>query len=181
MVTKGHDFPGVTLVGVVLADQGSDLPDFRASERTFQLLEQVAGRAGRGDKPGRVLVQTFKPRADAITCARDHDYARFVEAELRARVDTRYPPADAHGLRARRRRRSAEVRETADARRRGGAALASARRPSSPPRSLGPAEAPLSRLKGRTRWQLFLKARNRAPCAPWPARRRKWGPHGGFG
>ena len=118
MVTKGHDFPGVTLVGVVLADQGLNLPDFRAAERTFQLLEQVAGRAGRGETPGRVLLQTFQPRADAIACARDHDYARFADAELRARVEPRYPP---HTRMACVRVDGADplhVRDTADARRR---------------------------------------------------------------
>ncbi|HEY2744482.1 MAG TPA: primosomal protein N' [Polyangia bacterium] len=158
MVTKGHDFPGVTFVGVVLADQGLNLPDFRASERTFQLLEQVAGRAGRGDKPGRVLLQTFQPRADAIACARDHDYTRFAEAELRARVEPRCPPhtrmacvrvdgADPLMVRDVAMRAAAAARTLAE--RAPGDAAATV---------LGPMEAPLSRLKGRTRWQLFLQS-----------------------
>jgi primosomal protein N' (replication factor Y) (superfamily II helicase) len=159
MVTKGHDFPGVTLVGIVLADQGLNLPDFRASERTFQLLEQVAGRAGRGERAGRVILQTFQPRADAIACARDHDYLRFVDVELRARVEPRYPPhtrmacvrvdgADPQAVQG-------SATRAADAARR----LAAKAPPDAGATVLGPAEAPLSRLKGRTRWQLFVQAK----------------------
>ncbi len=92
MVAKGHDFPRMTLVGVILADVGLHLPDFRAGERTFQLLTQVAGRAGRADLPGEVIVQTFRPEHYAVTCAREHDYAAFYEIESRARRETGYPP-----------------------------------------------------------------------------------------
>src|SRR6266536_1859551 len=92
MVTKGHDFPGVTLVGVVLADVALALPDFRAAERTFQLLAQVAGRAGRGAEPGRVLVQTYAPEHYSIRCAARHDYAAFVAGELASRRALGWPP-----------------------------------------------------------------------------------------
>jgi primosomal protein N' (replication factor Y) len=160
MITKGHDFPLVTMVGVVLADHGMGLPDFRASERTFQLLTQVAGRAGRGERPGRVVIQTYNPDHPAITAARDHDYLRFFERELAAREELGYPPAlrlacvriDGEDPRAV--RRAAE--EGAEA-----ARQLCSRAPADEHASvLGPAEAPLSRLKGRTRWQLFVKARS---------------------
>src|SRR5512134_2958533 len=87
MVTKGHDFPGVTLVGVLCADTGLNLPDFRASERTFQLLAQVAGRAGRGDRPGRVLIQSFRTDAVAVAAAAKHDYLGFYQAERTSRQE----------------------------------------------------------------------------------------------
>jgi primosomal protein N' (replication factor Y) len=160
MITKGHDFPSVTLVGVVLADHGMGLPDFRASERTFQLLTQVAGRAGRGERPGRVVIQTYNPDHPAISAARDHDYLRFFDRELAAREELGYPPTlrlacvriDGEDPRAV--RRAAE--EGAEAARR-----LCGRAPADEQASvLGPAEAPLSRLKGRTRWQLFVKARS---------------------
>jgi primosomal protein N' (replication factor Y) len=95
LVSKGHDFPGVTLVGVVSADQGLRLPDFRAAERTFQLLTQVAGRSGRGTAPGRVLVQTFYPEHYAIRLAADQNYEGFFAKEMRFRRMMRYPPVAA--------------------------------------------------------------------------------------
>jgi primosomal protein N' (replication factor Y) len=92
MIAKGLDFPNVTLVGVVNADTGLHLPDFRAAERTCQLLVQVAGRSGRGDKGGQVLVQTFNPEHPAIQYAMRHDYEGFVAAELPMRESLCYPP-----------------------------------------------------------------------------------------
>src|SRR4029077_9548744 len=91
MVSKGHDVPGVTLVAVVLADQSLNVPDFRAAERTFQLLVQVAGRAGRGDLPGRVIVQTLRPTHPALIAARSHDYATFMREEIERRRALGYP------------------------------------------------------------------------------------------
>jgi primosomal protein N' (replication factor Y) len=92
MIAKGLDFPNVTLVGVVNADVGLHLPDFRAAERTFQLLAQVAGRAGRGEKGGRVMVQTFTPEHPCISLAAGHDFAAFAQLELGFRKDHQYPP-----------------------------------------------------------------------------------------
>jgi primosomal protein N' (replication factor Y) (superfamily II helicase) len=92
MVAKGLDFPNVTLVGVIAADMSLNIPDFRASERTFQLLSQVAGRAGRGSSPGHVVIQTFNPGHVAIVCARDHDYISFYEEMREERRQAGYPP-----------------------------------------------------------------------------------------
>ena len=92
MIAKGHDIHGVTLVGVVGADYALGLPDFRAAERVFQLLTQVSGRAGRGDLPGNVIVQTYHPDHYAIQCAAQHDFHAFVERELKYRRWMHYPP-----------------------------------------------------------------------------------------
>lgn len=92
MIAKGFDFPHVTLVGVVLADVGLMLPDFRSAERTFQLLTQVAGRAGRGQTPGRVLIQTFSPEHPSVTFAQHHDFAGFYGYETPVRQEFHYPP-----------------------------------------------------------------------------------------
>jgi primosomal protein N' (replication factor Y) len=92
MIAKGHDYPGVTLVGVINADTGLALPDFRAAENTFQLLTQVAGRAGRGERPGTVLIQTYRPFHYALQAAAGHDYAAFYEREIQERRNALYPP-----------------------------------------------------------------------------------------
>jgi primosomal protein N' (replication factor Y) (superfamily II helicase) len=157
MVTKGHDFPGVTLVGVLQPDQGMHLPDFRAAERTFQLLEQVAGRAGRGDRPGRVIVQTYAPDHPAIAAVARHDYQGFVRDELAERRAADYPPfARMIALRL-------DAREAAEARIGARAAAEAARGGGGPAVTVrGPAEAPLSRLRGRTRWQVWLSSHDRA-------------------
>ncbi len=156
MVTKGHDFEGVTLVGVLLPDQGMHLPDFRAAERTFQLLEQVAGRAGRGRRPGRVIVQTYSMDHPAIQCLRTHDYEGFVRGELARRQEAQYPPFS----------RMIAVRvdgpDETSVRQAAGDAAARARAVGGDVRVLGPAEAPIPRLRGRTRWQVWLASGDRA-------------------
>ncbi len=160
MVTKGHDFPGVTLVGVLCADTGLNLPDFRASERTFQLLAQVAGRAGRGDRPGRVIVQTYRPTSTAVVAAAAHDYAQFYAAETVERASLGYPP---HGRLIAVRIDGgdpAEVQRTAE--RLAQLAELVARRPENEGVEVrGPVAAPLEKLRTRTRWQIWLRAADR--------------------
>ncbi|HEY8121823.1 MAG TPA: primosomal protein N' [Myxococcota bacterium] len=155
MVAKGHDFPGVRLVGVLNADLGLHLPDFRAAERTFQLLTQVAGRAGRGAEPGRVVIQTFAPGHYAIRPVALHDYESFYADEIRHREALGYPPFG----------RLALVRVSAleaVAAREAALALALAGREASAANGqgvevLGPAEAPIARLRNRYRQQILLK------------------------
>jgi primosomal protein N' (replication factor Y) len=159
MVTKGHDVPGVTLVGVVAPDQTLNFPDFRAAERTFQLLTQVAGRAGRGSEPGRVLVQTYRPSHYAVRFAVTHDFAGFAAEEVRYREALGYPPFSRvailrfDGLDATRVEKAA--RAAADDLRARSARLPRVRQT----RILGPAPAAIERLRGRYRWQILLKAR----------------------
>ncbi len=158
LIAKGHDFPGVTLVGVVSADMGLGLPDFRAAERTFQLLTQVAGRAGRGSAPGRVLVQTFYPGHYAIRLAADQNYAGFFSKEMGFRRHMHYPPLTAlANLVA----QGEDLEEAA----RVGHALGEILRRVSDPRHIlimGPNPAPLARLEGRYRIQILLKASSRS-------------------
>jgi len=154
MVAKGHDFPGVTLVGVLDADGPLHLPDFRAAERCVQLLSQVSGRAGRGDAPGRVLVQAFKPDAVAL------DYDAFAAEELRRRERLRFPPFVR--LAAVRLSGNSEVRVRGAAER----AASAARRYAAGGDALdvlGPAPAPLAKVRGKHRWQLLLRAPDHAP------------------
>jgi primosomal protein N' (replication factor Y) len=157
MIAKGHDFPNVTLVGVVSVDAGLALPDFRAAERTFQLITQVAGRAGRGSLPGRVLIQTYHPGHYALRHACAQDYEGFFEEEIGYRRNLSYPPYVAlasllvHGEDLTRVQTTAvELRRALDA--------ANAERAA---RVLGPAPAPLARLRGEHRMQILLKSRSR--------------------
>jgi primosomal protein N' (replication factor Y) (superfamily II helicase) len=92
MVAKGHDFPNITLVGIICADLSLNFPDFRAGERTFQVLTQVAGRAGRGQNPGEVILQTYNPNHFSILAARDQDFKRFYNQEISFRKSLFYPP-----------------------------------------------------------------------------------------
>src|SRR5687767_14847860 len=151
MIAKGHDFPRVTLVGVISADVGLGLADFRAAERTFQLLTQVAGRAGRGEIQGEALVQTLYPKHYSIRHACRQDYNAFYHDEIAFRRGMKYPPVVAliNAVVKARTRQGAmdDAGELATALRMGG----------EPYRVLGPAPAPLSRLRGEHRAQLFVK------------------------
>ena len=156
MIAKGHDFPRVTLVGVVSADVGLGLADFRASERTFQLLTQVAGRAGRGEQPGEAIVQTLYPSHYSIQLACRQDYPAFYQRELAFRTAMRYPPViSLVNAVVRSRTFSGAMDDAADVvqkiREADGGRL----------RVLGPAPAPLGKLRGEYRAQLLLKGTNR--------------------
>ena len=153
MIAKGLDFPNVTLVGVVNADTALHLPDFRAAERTFQLVAQVAGRTGRGQRGGRVLVQTLSPDHPAIMAAVRHDFPRFAAHELAMRKASGYPPFTSMIRVIVRGPQEATVRETAvdfGARLRQAAAGAAVR-------VLGPGAAPIARLRGEHRFQLQMQ------------------------
>jgi primosomal protein N' (replication factor Y) len=176
MVTKGHDFGGVTLVGVLQPDQGIHLPDFRAAERTFQILEQVAGRAGRGERPGRIIVQSYCPEHPAIEFLRRHDYEGFAQDELARRKSVEYPPFVRMVVVRLDGANAAEVREAA-----GAAASAARAAAEGDVRVLGPSEAPIARLRGRTRFQVWLSGADRrklmaaaaaAQCIPLSSRVR---------
>jgi primosomal protein N' (replication factor Y) (superfamily II helicase) len=157
MVTKGHDLPGVTLVGVLNADAALSLPDFRAAERTFHLLVQVAGRAGRADTKGKVLIQTRSPEHPAIIAAKDHNVRRFIEHELSVRKEVNYPPFSHlalvrldsldEGLVKNEAHRLALIAE----------------RVCPDVEILGPAPAPLARLRGRFRYRFLLRSNSRKP------------------
>lgn len=159
MVAKGHDLPGVTLVGVVSADISLAIPDFRSGERTFQLVTQVAGRAGRGDLPGRVIVQTFNPNHPSIMHAIDQDSIGFLNEEIKIREMLNYPPySKIVNLRI----SGSGERETADfvkdvgRRARGGLSKL-------PIRSLeilGPSQCPIYKINNRYRWQIILKSKD---------------------
>ena len=163
MVAKGHDFPGVTLVCVVLADSSLALPDFRAAERTFHLLTQVAGRAGRGKDPGHVLVQSYHPESEAVARMLRSDFDGFAQTELRRRKALGWPPFTRLAMV---RLEGDDAAVTAATARRLGNAMAQRLPPASVGvRLLGPAPAPLARIKGKTRWQIVLKGPTHAALA----------------
>ena len=156
MIAKGHDIHGVTLVGVVGCDHSLSMPDFRAAERVFQLMTQVSGRAGRGDLPGRVVVQTYYPDHYAFMAASKHDYASFVERELKFRRWMHYPP---FGVLANVLVQSQKLEEAAA----WSGEIGKWFQKTAPEgvRVLGPCTAPIARIKGTYRFHLILKASSR--------------------
>lgn len=160
MITKGHDIPGITLVGVVSADTSLHTADFRAAERTFQLLTQVSGRSGRGEAPGRVIIQTYNPGHYAVQHAREHNFEAFYRDEIPQRQALGYPPFT----------RMAQVRISAldsQKTREGAAAAASfaarfvaGQGLDGRVEILGPAEAPIACVRNRHRWQILLKGKD---------------------
>jgi len=163
MIAKGHDFPDVTLVGVVSADTTLNMPDFRAAERTFQLLTQVSGRSGRGGQPGTVVIQTLNPGHYAIRRTREHDFAGFYADEIDLRRDLQYPPfsrmvnlvvsgtgrEQVEKAAARLGQRAKKLAEGDGTRTR--------------PTVIGPMEAPLGKVRGRYRWQVLVRGRQVRP------------------
>jgi primosomal protein N' (replication factor Y) len=161
MVAKGHDFPNITLVGIICADLSLSFPDFRAGERTFQILAQVAGRAGRGDRPGRVILQTYNPDHFSIAAARQQDFIAFYRQEIGFRKALNYPPysrmiqlkisgkdpqvTETHARLLGDRCRVLKTSHAADY---GSVEI------------MGPIEASLTRIAGRYRWQVLLKGLN---------------------
>jgi len=159
MVAKGFDFPGVTLVGIIVADLQLYLPDFRAAERTFQLLTQVAGRAGRGQSPGEVIMQSFDPEHPALRAAAAQDYEAFYAREASERRELHYPPyghlveIEFRGAREERvTAAAAATRRTLEAAAAGGGGGVLI---------LGPAPKPLARLRGESRWHLLVRSSSR--------------------
>ena len=155
MIAKGHDYPNITLVGVVSADASLSMPDFRAPERLFQLLTQVAGRAGRGERPGQVLMQTYRPEHDSIGFAHAHDFAGFFQHETARRRDVTYPP---FSRLARLIVESPKAEQAAATSQRVGEMLQRQIPARSDVTVLGPAEAPIAKLQDRYRWHLLVKS-----------------------
>jgi len=158
MITKGHDFPSITLVGVVSADLSLAIPDFRSAERTFQLITQVAGRAGRGAKPGRVIIQTRQPGHYSFIAAREHNCDMFASKELEHRREMEYPPfARIANIRLSSTKRETASRYASDVAKMLRQILDGAG-DKNRIRILGPAPATIEKLRGRYRWQMLIKA-----------------------
>ncbi|MBU0990933.1 MAG: primosomal protein N' [Proteobacteria bacterium] len=159
MIAKGHDFPGITLVGIICADLSLNFPDFRSGVRTFQLIAQVAGRAGRGNRPGRVILQTYAPEHFSIDAAKEQDFLKFYDKEILFRKSLGYPPFS----------RMTQLRISAKDKKNGqaytlllGDFLKDAKNRHAAYKNtiimLGPIEAPLHKIANRYRWQILLKS-----------------------
>lgn len=161
MISKGFDIPNVTLVGVILADITLNLPDFRSSERTFQLLTQVAGRAGRGEKPGRVVIQTYEDDHYSIVTAKQQNYVKFYNEEIKYREIFRYPPFSHLMNIVVSGEKEEEVKNTAVSTYLTCQKLINKLQNKSYNKILGPAPAPISKINNRYRWQVILKSEDR--------------------
>jgi primosomal protein N' (replication factor Y) len=158
MITKGHDFPFITLVGVISADTSLNMPDFRATEKTFQQLTQVAGRGGRGAAPGRVIIQTFNPQHYVLKHVRNHDYKSFYTEEMSFREALHYPP---YGRIINLRLSATKKAVLQDqAEHLGRIAKKLSGQYANKVEIIGPAESPLAKLQGRYRWQMLLKSQS---------------------
>lgn len=161
MISKGFDIPNVTLVGVILADITLNLPDFRSSERTFQLLTQVAGRAGRGEKPGRVVIQTYEDNHYSILTAKEQDYVKFFREEIKYREIFKYPPF-AHLMNiVVSGEDEGKVKNTCANTYLACQKVINKLQVKSYNKILGPAPAPISKINNRYRWQVIVKSEER--------------------
>jgi primosomal protein N' (replication factor Y) len=165
MIAKGLDFPKVTLVGVINADTGLNAPDFRASEHSFQLLTQVSGRAGRGETPGEVIIQTFDPDNECIALASHHDYNNFFAQEIEHRRELKYPPFSRIATAI----ATGDTDSDAQSRSKRFADLINSQIPKLADNSrvqiLGPAPCVVPRIKNRYRWRLMLRGSSRRSIA----------------
>ncbi len=158
MITKGHDFPFITLVGVIAADTSLNMPDFRAAERTFQLLTQVAGRGGRGETAGKVIIQTFNPQHYAVQYVQNHDYKSFYADEIGFRQPLQYPPfGRIINMRLSSNKKEALMEQ---AKLIGKLARKLSARYKNAVEIIGPAESPLAKIRGRFRYQMLLKGQD---------------------
>ena len=158
MITKGHDFPFITLVGVISADTALNMPDFRAAERTFQLITQVAGRGGRGETPGKVIIQTFNPDHYALRHAQNHDYKSFYTEEIDFRKALQYPPfGRIINLRLSSIKKDTLVEQAHIL---GKLAKKLSARHGNIAEIIGPAESPLAKIRGRFRFQMLIKGQD---------------------
>lgn len=153
LVTKGHDFSNITLVGVILADLSLNFPDFRSAERTFQLLTQVAGRAGRGQKPGEVLIQTFNPQHHSLQCTKTHSFEQFQKRELMIRKKLNVPPYSQLALILFSSPQANRAQSLAHHFHQNLIHLQEINF-----QEMGPVEAPIKKIKNRYRWMILLKA-----------------------
>jgi primosomal protein N' (replication factor Y) len=162
MIAKGLDFPKVTLVGVISADTALNLPDFRSAERTFNLLTQVAGRAGRSDLGGRVIIQSYTPQHYSIQAAKTHDYNTFYDKEIPLREELYLPPFCHMVSLTLRGRKEEKVFKASDNLK---ASLEKAIK-SKKIEILGPAPSPISKMKGMYRWNIFLRSETAENITP---------------
>ncbi len=156
MVTKGHDFPGIALVGIVMADASLNLPDFRANERTYQIVTQVAGRAGRAEHPGEVVLQTLNPEHPVLNLAALQQGTQFYETELSIRRRYGFPPFRRLALLRFQHRNEFKVQEHAEALVQFVKEKAKVLSPTC--HILGPSSAPISKMKNLYRWQCLIKS-----------------------
>jgi primosomal protein N' (replication factor Y) len=163
MITKGHDFPHINLIGVICADLSLNIPDFRAAERTFQLLTQVAGRSGRGDVSGRVIIQALNPDHYAIARARTHDYASFYGDEIALRKTYSYPPFSRMITLHLSAVNKVQAEQDIAALKADLDAIRKKDRSFQRIDVMGPTRSPIEKIRGRHRWQILLKGKEIGP------------------